>query len=176
MKINILIIVEKICPRQRQQPMPKIYLTSLFAINIFEKHKLNFSNLFYLISKYKKFTNMITQKQLNKIISTIVKEFQPEKIILFGSYAIGSPTEESDLDLLIIKDTHLPTLELNREIRRCISSFGVPIDVMVKSNREFEQYKNIIGTIIYPANKFGKVIYESRRSNKRISEKMDEKG
>ena len=84
MKINILIIVEKICPRQRQHSMPKIYLTSFLVINIFEKHKLNFSNLFYLISKCKKFTNMITQKQLNKIISTIVKEFQPEKIILFG--------------------------------------------------------------------------------------------
>jgi predicted nucleotidyltransferase len=105
---------------------------------------------------------MITQEQITEIINRIVKNFNPRKIILFGSYANGNPTEESDLDLLIIKDSELPSHIQNRQVRKIISDLKVPVDVIVKSNKEFEMYKDIIGTIIYPANKFGKLLYEAR--------------
>ena len=105
---------------------------------------------------------MITQKQINEITRRIIKHFKPQKIILFGSYSNGKPTEESDLDLLIIKDSYLPSYLQNRKIRKILSDLMVPVDVIVKTTKEFETYKDIIGTIIYPANKFGKVIYESR--------------
>jgi len=104
---------------------------------------------------------MITQEQINKVVRRIVKHFQPQKIILFGSYANGIPTEESNLDLLIIKDNNLPSHIQNREVRRILFDMRVPVDVSVKTTQEFEMYRDIIGTIIYPANKFGKVVYES---------------
>ncbi len=104
---------------------------------------------------------MITQAQINEITKRIVKNLKPKKIILFGSYANGTPTEESDLDLLIIKDSDLPSHLQNRKVRRLLFDFKVPVDVIVKTSKEFEMYKDIIGTIIYPANKFGRVIYES---------------
>jgi len=104
---------------------------------------------------------MITQKQINEITKRIVKKFKPQKIILFGSYANGTPTEESDLDLLVIKDSNSPSHLQNRKIRRFLSDLRIPIDVIVKTPEEYSTYKDIIGTIIYPANKFGKVIYES---------------
>jgi len=91
----------------------------------------------------------------------IVRDFKPQKIILFGSYANGTPTEESDLDLLVIKDSDSPSRLQNRKIRRILSDLRIPIDVIVKTPEEFQTYRDIIGTIIYPANKFGKVIYES---------------
>jgi len=91
----------------------------------------------------------------------IVKNFKPQKIILFGSYAHGTPTEESDLDLLVIKDSDSPSRLQNRKIRKILSDLRIPIDVIVKTPEEFRTYRDIIGTIIYPANKFGKVIYES---------------
>ena len=104
---------------------------------------------------------MITQEQINEISRRIVRNFKPQKIILFGSYANGIPTEESDLDLLIIKDSEFPSRLQNRKVRKILSGLRVPVDVIVKTPEEFQTYRDIIGTIIYPANKFGKVIYES---------------
>lgn len=104
---------------------------------------------------------MITQEQISEIIKRIVGNFKPQKIILFGSYANGTPTEESDLDLLIIKESDIPSRLQNRKVRNILSDLRIPVDVIVKTPEEFQTYKNIIGTIIYPANKFGKVIYES---------------
>lgn len=104
---------------------------------------------------------MITQEQINEVISRIVGNFKPQKIILFGSYANGIPTEQSDLDLLVIKDSDSPSRLQNRKIRKFLSDLSIPVDVIVKTSEEFQTYKDIIGTIIYPANKFGKVVYES---------------
>ncbi len=105
---------------------------------------------------------MVTQEQIDEIKKRIVENIMPEKIILFGSYAKGTATEESDLDLLIVKDSNLSTRMENRKVRKMLSGLRIPVDVIVKTAREFETYKDIIGTIIYPANRFGKVIYESR--------------
>jgi predicted nucleotidyltransferase len=105
---------------------------------------------------------MVTQEQLDEIKRRIVENFKPQKIILFGSYANGTPTEDSDVDLLIIKDSELPARIQNRKVRKILTGLKIPVDVIVKTTKEFETYKDIIGTIVYPANKFGKVIYESR--------------
>jgi len=105
---------------------------------------------------------MITQEQISEITKRIVGNFKPQKIILFGSYANGTPTDESDLDLLIIKDSDTPSRLQNRKVRKMLSDLRIPIDIIVKTPKEFQTYKDIIGTIIYPANKFGKVIYDSR--------------
>jgi len=104
---------------------------------------------------------MITEKQINLIKKRIIKFIEPQKIILFGSYANGTPTDESDLDFLIIKDSTLPSYMQNRRLRKLLSDLRIPVDIIVKTSNEFELYKDIIGTIIYPANKFGKIIYEA---------------
>ena len=43
---------------------------------------------------------MLTEENIDKIVRNIVKNYKPERIILFGSYAYGNPTKESDIDLL----------------------------------------------------------------------------
>lgn len=48
------------------------------------------------------------ETKLRKVIEIIIKKYKPTKIILFGSYAYGNPTEESDIDLLIVKETKEP--------------------------------------------------------------------
>ncbi|HID94921.1 MAG TPA: nucleotidyltransferase domain-containing protein [Candidatus Latescibacteria bacterium] len=45
---------------------------------------------------------MIIQKEIEEIVKRIVTGYKPEKIVLFGSYAYGNPTEDSDLDLLVV--------------------------------------------------------------------------
>lgn len=46
-----------------------------------------------------------TKTELNKIVKRVIDTYEPEKITLFGSYAYGKPDADSDLDLLIIKET-----------------------------------------------------------------------
>jgi predicted nucleotidyltransferase len=104
---------------------------------------------------------MITQRQIAEITKKIVDHFQPEKIILFGSYAYGKPSRDSDLDLLIIKDSEVPAYVQNRKIRKLVTDFKTPVDIIVKTPYEFELYKDIVGTIVYPAYKFGKVLYDA---------------
>lgn len=101
---------------------------------------------------------MITQEQINILINRITNLFHPQKIILFGSYANGTFNNESDLDLLIIKDNNLPARYM---VRKALADLNISLDIILKTSEEFEKYKDVIGTIIYPANKFGKVIYEA---------------
>ena len=62
---------------------------------------------------------MISQEQINQVVKTIVAGYSPQVIILFGSYASGTPSKDSDIDLLVIKDDRLPKIERNRAVRLC---------------------------------------------------------
>ena len=102
---------------------------------------------------------MINKKQINDVINTIISKYKPKKIILFGSYATNSAYNNSDIDLLIIKDDNTSKIKRNRIVRSYLSNYDFPIDVIVKTSFEFEKYKDIIGNVSYSANKYGKVVY-----------------
>lgn len=103
---------------------------------------------------------MLTEKFIKKITARIVDKFHPYKIILFGSYASGKPTPDSDLDLLIVMDSDLPRYKRARAIREQLRDFCFSKDIIVHTPAEVEKFKDLIGTIIYPAIRYGKVIYE----------------
>lgn len=102
---------------------------------------------------------MISRNQIDAVTQKIIAGYAPEKIILFGSYAHGVPTDDSDLDLLIIKDDTGPVVQRNRAVRKLLKEFMFSIDVIIKTTREFETFKDIIGTVVYSANKYGQVLY-----------------
>lgn len=102
---------------------------------------------------------MTTAEQIDQIVKTIVTGYSPQKIILFGSHAHGIPTHASDIDLLIIKDDTLPNIQRNRLVRSFLKDFTLPIDIIVKTSGEFEMFKDVIGTVVYTANKYGRVLY-----------------
>jgi predicted nucleotidyltransferase len=102
---------------------------------------------------------MITRNQIDAVTQKIIVEFAPEKIILFGSYAHGTATGDSDLDLLIIKDNSGPLVQRNRDVRKLLREFMFPVDVIIKTTREFDTFKDIVGTVVYSANKYGQVLY-----------------
>ncbi len=58
---------------------------------------------------------------LNNIVIRLRQDYDPEQIILFGSYAYGNPTDESDIDLLIVKDTNESILARWVRVRKLIS-------------------------------------------------------
>jgi len=72
-------------------------------------------------------------------IEKLVREVDPEKIILFGSYAYGEPTSDSDVDLLVIWDTDKPRRERVVTISLLLYPRPFPVDIIVKTPRELEE-------------------------------------
>lgn len=88
---------------------------------------------------------MVKDRKARKLILDIVdkikREYQPEKIILYGSYAYGRPTPDSDIDLFIIKETDKRRVDRFVEVKRLIYEPGRRISVspLVYTPREVEE-------------------------------------
>jgi len=112
---------------------------------------------------------MVTQNKINKIVKTIANNYSPEKIILFGSYAYGKPTEDSDLDLLVVvKKNSQPRYKRAREIRRYLWGItDIPKDILVYTQDEIDEWKEVKEAFITMAIKKGKVLYENKEGTNR---------
>ena len=101
--------------------------------------------------------------------STIVRvinglmDYEPEKIILFGSAARGEMGRNSDVDLLIIKEGE-DELDLMARIYRNLRGVGAAVDAIVVSPEDVERYRDSHALIIKPALREGRVVYESSRT------------
>lgn len=102
---------------------------------------------------------MITENKIEEIKDKIVKTVSPEKIILFGSYATGEATEESDIDLVVIWDSDLNPHKKNLLLSRLFPKRNFSLDIFAFTKKEAEKLKDIAGTILYEAFHHGKVIY-----------------
>ena len=96
-----------------------------------------------------------------KVVDRILAVANPERIILFGSGATGLMTRDSDLDLLVIERDFQSQREESTRLRRALGDLGIPVDVFAMTPERFEETKGVIGGLAYPANKYGKVIYET---------------
>ncbi len=97
---------------------------------------------------------------LNSMVERIVARFHPEKIILFGSYARGDATYDSDLDLLVVMDIHGSRRQTANEIDMLLDDRTVPLDLIVLTPEELERQKSLVGTIAHEAAREGVLIYE----------------
>jgi uncharacterized protein len=90
----------------------------------------------------------------------IVRDCDPVKIILFGSHARGEAGPESDIDLLVV----LPEVANKRQaavaIRRLLTDLPVPKDIVVTTPEEIARRGDLVGTVLRPALREGKVLYE----------------
>ena len=77
-------------------------------------------------------------KTLPQAIKRIVSELKPEKIILFGSYAYGNPTPDSDVDLLIVLETNGNHKEKYRAASMLMYPRQFPVDIIIKTPKEVE--------------------------------------
>jgi predicted nucleotidyltransferase len=105
---------------------------------------------------------MDIESYLKNIVAKIINNFDPDKIILFGSYAYGHPTGDSDMDIMIVMDTDEKPHKRAVSVRKVLKGIGIPKDIIVKTPEEFERFKDIVGTIVYPAAHKGRIIYERR--------------
>ncbi|MBI5079549.1 nucleotidyltransferase domain-containing protein [Candidatus Wolfebacteria bacterium] len=103
---------------------------------------------------------MATQKQIQEIANKIVEKFHPEKIILFGSYAWGNPTENSDVDLFIVEENDKPRRERQMELRSFLFGSPFPYDVLVYTPKESKRRVQIGDFFIRDILNKGKILYE----------------
>ncbi len=82
---------------------------------------------------------------LKEIVEVLVRDYQPETIILYGSYAYGTPTRHSDIDLFIVKETEKGTIDRYVEAARIIFDRNRPLPVqpLVVTPMELEERLNI---------------------------------
>lgn len=101
---------------------------------------------------------------INKAVEFIRDKLSPDKIYLFGSYAKGSPKEDSDLDFLIIRDSDLPRHKRAMPLYSLEKSkrLGIPIgtDFIVYTPNEFEKSKKELNSLAGEVIRTGKLIYE----------------
>jgi predicted nucleotidyltransferase len=103
----------------------------------------------------------VDETLLNEVVRRVLTAARPERIILFGSAATGQMTRDSDIDLLVVERAPSDTRDRSVQIRRALGDIQYPIDVIVLSSERFEETKDTIGGIAYPANKYGRVLYEA---------------
>ncbi len=103
---------------------------------------------------------MIERKQIGKFSQAVARKFRPEKIILFGSYGYGKPTEDSDVDLLVIMPFDRKEGRKSLEIRRAIPS-GFPMDLIVRTPEFIAQRLAWGDCFTQEILTKGKVLYEA---------------
>jgi uncharacterized protein len=106
---------------------------------------------------------MITLGQIQDFSQKIAEQFQPDRIILFGSYAYGQPTEDSDVDLLVILPfDDLPVYKAI-EIRRQIKP-PFPLDLMARTSEQIQQRLAMGDFFIQDIIQKGHVLYETNHT------------
>jgi len=103
----------------------------------------------------------IDDETLRRIVSEIVRLAHPDRVILFGSAASGTMTADSDLDLLVVEPQVSDTRRESIRLRAALAGLPFPLDVIVMSRQRFEETRDVVGGIAYPAHKYGKVLYEA---------------
>ena len=83
---------------------------------------------------------MLTPREIDALVRRIVERIQPQKVIIFGSYAKGTATMRSDLDILVIKETELPMPNRADNLRPMLSRILISVDVHFYTPEEVEEF------------------------------------
>jgi uncharacterized protein len=103
---------------------------------------------------------MIDRKNINAFVSQVAQQFQPQRVVLFGSYAYGKPTADSDVDLLVIMPHQGHSAVQAAEIRKRIRA-GFPMDLIVRSPREIRKRLAMHDVFITEILEQGRTLYET---------------
>lgn len=102
----------------------------------------------------------IPQKAIDAVVAQIAETFHPQRIILFGSYAYGTPRPESDLDLLVVMETPLREAEQALKIRQDLQVlFG--LDILVYTPERLNQRILLGDSFLQEITQRGITVYES---------------
>ena len=103
---------------------------------------------------------MLTPTEIDTLVHRIVARIQPQKVIIFGSYAKGTETIKSDLDIFVIKETDMPMANRADDLKPMLSHALIPVDVHIYTPEEVEEYGKEQFTFINTILKYGKTVFE----------------
>ncbi len=104
-------------------------------------------------------TTMVDIHNIQKYVTQIAEKFSPERVVLFGSYARGTASDDSDVDLLVIMPHNKRNVEQSLDITRWVDR-SFPLDLIVRKpdeiRRRLRQHDMFLASIL----KEGKILYE----------------
>lgn len=105
----------------------------------------------------------VTAELLQNIVQRIIAGVLPEKIILFGSYAYGKPSPDSDLDILVIMNSQERPAERVLAVSRLLRPRPFPMDILVRTPGEIAASLEQRDSFILEILNRGKVLYEQHK-------------
>ncbi len=107
-----------------------------------------------------RFTVFIDEAKLKEIVGRLVAAVDPDRIIMFGSRARGDAKADSDLDLLIVKDSDEPRHRRAIPAYRALSGLGIPTDIIWRTAVEIGDWAQVPNHVTTRAIREGRVLYE----------------
>lgn len=102
---------------------------------------------------------MLTDREINRLVARIVERYQPEQVVLFGSYAKGTATGRSDIDLLVVVDTSEQPSRRADRILPLIGHMTVKVDLHVYTPEEVEVYSHEEHHFLHSVLRNGRVVF-----------------
>jgi len=103
---------------------------------------------------------MLTPNEIDNLVRRIAARIQPQKVIIFGSYAKGMATIKSDLDIFVIKKTELPMANRADDLKSMLSHSLIPVDVHIYTPEEMEEYGKDQFSFVNSILKTGKTVFQ----------------
>ena len=107
------------------------------------------------------FSGQGSEELIRRIVDRVVAEYAPRQVILFGSYAHGTPDRDSDIDLLIVKETEEPFIERVAQVCKATRGMhkGIPFDPIVLTPAELDGRLRKGDQFLQDVMKKGRVMY-----------------
>ena len=102
---------------------------------------------------------MLTEPEINTLVRRIMRVLQPERVILFGSYAKGTAASASDVDLLVIKETPLPPARRAEDLLPMLQQMLIPVDVHIYTPEEVTELAREPWSFIHSVLQTGRTLY-----------------
>jgi uncharacterized protein len=104
---------------------------------------------------------MLTPAEIDKLVRRIAARIQPQKIIIFGSYAKGTATAQSDLDIFVVKETELPMAMRADDLQPMLSQSLISVDVHIYTPEEAAEYGKEPFSFVDSILKTGKTVFSN---------------
>ena len=99
---------------------------------------------------------------IQEMARKIADACHPEKIVLFGGYARGDATENSDIDFLVIQNTDLPLFKRSVPLYSALRNYLVGVDILVRTPAEVEEYEGLPFSFIQTVLRESITVYERK--------------
>ena len=101
----------------------------------------------------------LDENRLAEIVNRLVAALSPRAIYLFGSQLYGTPTSDSDIDIMVIVDDPTPDVELHQRGYECLRGMGLPVELHICSSARFSSWAQVVGTLQREIQQKGRLLY-----------------